>query len=475
MKALILFGITLLVALFAGVLLFNPRDQEIAPELVSHGRFKDLHLYRPEVPLREFVLFLSGEQGWDAGMEALARSLSAEGAMVAGISMPQLVAELEADGGDCVLPIGDLENLSHYLQAYARVPSYLTPLLVGVSSGAAMSYAMLAQSPPKTFSGAISLGFCPELRMRKPLCEGAAARPKSGGEGGTELLPVAQLGADWVVLQAEPNAGCPTAVAQRFVEQVAGSGWVALPPNARSGEGSVDAAREPLRLAFAKFAEVPAQAVPAPPGSLSDLPLIEVPAADGAPGRSDRFAILLSGDGGWAGLDKELAAALAARNVPVVGFDSLRYFWAARTPEGLSADLDRTLHYYATHWKKSRALLLGYSQGANVLPFAINRLPERSRALVAQTVLMGLGERASFEFHIGNWVGEDEDGLPILPEALRLEAATTLCLYGEDEDESLCPRIPAGHVNARSLPGGHHFDGAYEELAELILGRNDGS
>jgi hypothetical protein len=31
--------------------------------------------------------------------------------------------------------------------------------------------------------------------------------------------------------------------------------------------------------------------------------------------------------------------------------------------------------------------------------------------------------------------------------------------------------VPPGHVHAQSLPGGHHFDGAYDKLAELITQR----
>ncbi len=46
------------------------------------------------------------------------------------------------------------------------------------------------------------------------------------------------------------------------------------------------------------------------------------------------FAVILSGDGGWAGLDKKVAAALAAQGIDVVGIDSLRYFWSERTRRG---------------------------------------------------------------------------------------------------------------------------------------------
>jgi type IV secretory pathway VirJ component len=99
-----------------------------------------------------------------------------------------------------------------------------------------------------------------------------------------------------------------------------------------------------------------------------------VPAQPGtAP--SDTIAVMLSGDGGWAGLDKEVAAALSANGIRVVGLDSLRYFWTARTPEGLAADLGRIIDYYVSQLGKQRVLLVGYSQGADVLPFAVNRLP----------------------------------------------------------------------------------------------------
>jgi type IV secretory pathway VirJ component len=179
---------------------------------------------------------------------------------------------------------------------------------------------------------------------------------------------------------------------------------------------------------------------------------------------------LLSGDGGWAGLDKNVAAALAAKGVDVVGVDSLRYFWSKRTPQGLADDLDRIVRYYAAQWKKSAALLVGYSQGADVLPFAINRLPQTARGLVRYSVLMGLSQEASFEFHVGNWLGnDDDDALPIKPEGSKLDPRRTLCIYGADEDDSLCPQLAPASVEALKMPGGHHFDGAYDELAATII------
>ncbi len=438
-----------------------------AQEQISHGRFKNVTLYRPQGEARQFVMLLSGDDGWMRGVDRMAQLLTAEGAMVAGISTPRLFSNLEADDGSCVFPDGDLENLSHYIQGYARLSTYHTPILVGYSSGATLAYAMIAQAPKGTFAGAISLGFCTDLELEKPLCRGEGVHFSRRPDGeSVDLMPAKRLLAPWIALHGASDRVCDTGAAQRFAAQIPDAQFVLLPG---MGHDYTSAPRWQAQFvdAYGKIATSNTINMPPPPASLADLPLVEVPARKNAPW----FAVMLSGDGGWAGLDKNVAAALADKGVPVVGLDSLRYFWKARTPQGVAMDVDRVLRYYAAHWKKPQALLIGYSQGADVLPFAVNRLPAASRSLVAHTVLLGLGENASFEFHLGNWLGAEGDALPIRPEAAKLTAAATLCLYGTDDADSLCPKLPAASVTAQGLSGGHHFDGAYDELAELILHR----
>jgi type IV secretory pathway VirJ component len=428
-------------------------------ETLSHGNFKNLSLYRPPGEAKSFVLFLSGEGGWTPALAAQAQALAAQGALVAGIHTPRLLAALTKDGGDCLLPDGDLENLSHFLQGYARLPAYFPPLLVGEGQGGTLAYAMLAQAPDQTFGGAVSMGFCPTLSVKRPLCKGEGVHfTRRADKLALTLLPSPQLHAPWTVLRDGEDKACSLATAQGFVAQVRGAQLVNVAgPDATSS--LLDAQRQ--------LSRAPAVAALPPDTGVADLPLVPVPSA----GTSDTFAVLLSGDGGWAGIDKELAAKFAAAGVPVVGLDSLRYFWSARTPEGLAQDLDRVLRSFAVQWKKSRALLIGYSQGADVLPFAVSRLPASSRGLVAHTVLIGPGEKASFEFRLSNWVKRDGGGLPLKPELQKLLAADTLCVYGTNDRDTVCPRVPTTQVTPVPLPGDHHFNGEYQRLADEILRR----
>ena len=73
------------------------------------------------------------------------------------------------------------------------------------------------------------------------------------------------------------------------------------------------------------------------------LPLVEVPATRGM---SDTLVVFVSGDGGWAAIDREISKALADDGMPVVGLNALQYFWTRRTPETASRDLESIISRY---------------------------------------------------------------------------------------------------------------------------------
>ena len=51
----------------------------------------------------------------------------------------------------------------------------------------------------------------------------------------------------------------------------------------------------------------------------------------------------------------------------------------------------------------------------------------------------------------------------------RIQGVPVLCIYGEEETDSLCPMLDARHATLVKLKGGHHFDGDYSALAGAIL------
>jgi type IV secretory pathway VirJ component len=422
----------------------------LAAETISHGRFDELAIYRPKGEVRQIVLFFSGERGWTAELEPIARSLAGEGALVAGIDSASLFRELERDQGECVAPEGDLENLSHFLQAYYRLPTYRPALLIGASSGAQLVESMLARAPAGTFGGGVSLGFCPMSALQKPLC------PTSGDASRQPEAP-------WVVLKGIGDEQC-SAQARQFPAQVKPAEVIAVPDGSRQ-DGFHD--WQPQFIDAFRRVAARTHALPTV-GSVQvrDLPIVEVPAS----GPGDTLAILISGDGGWAGIDKELAAALSRQGMPVVGLDSLRYFWTQRTPVSTAADVDRLVRHYLGAWRKRSVLLIGFSQGADVLPFVVNRLPATTRERLRMVALLSPSQTAVFEFHLQNWLGSPDKGAVSLePELLRMKGIRALCVYGAKDTESVCPTPSAESLQIVKLAGGHHFEGDYAALASLLL------
>ena len=435
-----------------------------AVESLTHGRFSRFALYAPAGSVQQFVILLSDADGWTPAMDRMALQMRDAGALVAGIDTAALLTALD-DGGECVNAVGDFENLAHFVQGYAHVRGYFAPVLAGVGAGGALAYVTLAQAGTAIFSGLLTTDFCPTLALREQLCkrDDDASVAQRNGKGQT-LLP-ASLGAPWRLL-TRPQTACPAAEMQTRLAAAPQARATALP----AGEDDAWPTQWGAPLVANLHALAPAVPNAAQlPHALEDLPLVEVKAR--SPGT--RFAVFLSGDGGWAGLDKSVADALAEHGLPVVGFDSLRYFWSARTPAGFAADLDRLVRYYAARWKATAVILIGFSQGADVLPFALNRLPPASRRMVTQLVLLSPGQRASFEFHLDNWIHRDDDGLPLAPEIARLAANETLCVYGKDDEDAICPRLQPFQASLVALPGDHHFDGDYEALAARILARLD--
>ena len=418
---------------------------QAAPQQVSHGRFQQVPVYVPEGQPQRVVVWFDG--GREAALTTQRiEALRAQGALVARVDVGRLRQVVAADGGSCAFGAGDVENFSRFFQAYLHVPGYHLPLIAGDGSGAELAYAVAAQADTQVFAGVLTTGFCPDAVRERQVC--------GAGVSHGRLQPT-ELNVPWV--NAAGDTQCPAGSAAAFVRKVAMAREFR-----RTGSGD----DVPGLLAAARVlgAQKGVSLAP-PPQGLSGLPVVEIPAAKAG----DTLAIFVSGDGGWAGLDKEVAASLAEAGVSVVGVDSLRYFWTERTPAGFARDLERIAAHYQEQWQRKRLLLVGFSQGADVLPAAINQLDPATRDSVALIGLMSVGRNADYEFHVSNWLGGGGDGLPIAPEIAKLPAQRTLCLYGKEDEDALCPDLQPGQAQVIALPGDHHFKGDYDLLARTLL------
>jgi type IV secretory pathway VirJ component len=457
-------------AVFAAVLLLSTKGSGSAEESFFFGPFGRVSVYDGQADPTRVVIFISGDGGWNKGVVDMARELSKLGSLVVGVDITRYLKQLASSGGACSYPAADFEGLSKYVQRRMGYSRYTLPLLVGYSSGASLVYAVLAQAPPNTFRGGISMGFCPDLDLGKPLCRGQGLDAKAGMRGrGVLFLPDSKLATPWIVLQGTIDQVCSADEALSFAHKVPDAAIVLLP---KVGHGfSVTRNWLPQFKKAVEDLEQERRAAGTVNNALGDLPLVALPAEGST---SDFFTVIISGDGGWAGLDREIGGALARRGIPVVGLNALQYFWTKRTPEGASEDLARIIRHYQDAWNRKNVLLVGYSLGADVLPFMANRLPADLLDRVREIVLLGPGRKTEFEFHLSEWLSgkEGAEAKPVLPEVEKLRGKKLLCVYGSGERDSICPEMGRDLAETIRMPGGHHFGGQYESIAELILSRS---
>ena len=407
------------------------------------GDYGTVHVTRPVGAMQGFVVLFSRGAAWADADQLAADALSTKGAYVLGVDTEPYLQRIGAEKEDCHHMQGDAEALSHQIERELGTSAYYAPIMAGVGMGGMLAESVLAEAPANTVEGAVSIDPTAELDPRARPCAAETAGP--GLPGFWEVAATPAL----------------TDAAAKTLASLQAKGVKLTLRHLAAGESEADT----LVALVAPHLGRPQYR----PEDVADLPLIELPAAH----PSDMLAVVISGDGGWRDIDKSIAEELHKWGVSVVGWDSLRYFWGAKTPDQTAHDLARILRTYGARWNARHVALIGYSFGADVLPFAYNRLPPDLRARVSLMSLLGFAPAADFEIRVFGWLGmpPSNKALPVKDEIARVPPALVQCFYGAEEDDTFCPKLAGTGVTVIRTTGSHHFDGDYQDLARTILRR----
>lgn len=422
-----------------------------APEGFSSGFIQDPQIFRPDGAVQGVVFLISDRQGWADADKAEAGVLVARGYAVVGLDLPtylQALAQASVDE-DCSYALSDIEEISKRLQS-GTGGDYHLPVIAGRGDGGGLALALTSQTPVSTIAATVAVDPSAGIDLARPLCTDAPHQVQ-GGRVVYGLLPEGPGQSVDVVFT-------PTAPAE---DRAHATDLAQGQPDITVSD-STDPADAALPKAIGARLDALAQAA----GAL-DLPVEELPVAKPA---FDTMAIFYSGDGGWRDIDRQVGTYLQQAGVPVVGVDSLRYFWAERTPQQTADDLSRMIRHYRQHWGVSHVLLIGYSFGADILPESYDLLPAADQAHVVQMSLMSMTHDRDYEVHVTGWLGlssgSDQDPTRDL---LKVPSKLVQCISGDGDDEDACHDLTSRGYDMVTLPGGHHFDGDYETVSGHIL------
>jgi type IV secretory pathway VirJ component len=422
------------------------------------GRYASIKLAEPPGQARGVVVFFSGHSGLSAADQAVAQAIAKDGVVVAEIDSGDYLSHLDKLDEKCHSRVYDAEILSRQLQRERHFPNYITPIVAGVGEGGTLAELLLAQAPPSTIASAIAIDPPKIVVNRQPICSDLTTKAHRAGfrYGLPKKLP------GYCIVGLTPH-----------VRKADRECVMRLRHRGAPVDVNENAADTSLGDALRSFIEPHLAAVKPILGNISAaanvsrLPLTESPVDH----PSKLMAVVLSGDGGWRDIDKTIAEDLQQQGIPVVGFDCLRYFWSKKTPEQTASVVSSSRGHFHDEVHADKAALIGYSFGTDVMPFAFNRLPENIRAHVVMLALLTLSRAADFEISVGGWLGDPPgpNALPVIPEAAKIPARMIQCFYRQTEKDTACPTLAVRGVQTFRRDGGHHFDGNYGAVAQLIL------
>ncbi|WP_111222397.1 virulence factor [Rhizobium tumorigenes] len=413
------------------------------------------HILVPTGKVVGEVVLISDIGGWGDKENAVAQTLLAKGSMVIGIDYPSFLKALNnydvSQNDGCIYMVSDIESLSQQVQRSVADSAYELPIIAGVGAGGTMALAIAAQTPDATVSQTLAVDPAAGIALTKDLCT-PAEKVKTGDNVVIGLM-------DGVL---------PNPIIASFT-----------PAAPKDGRDHVEAMqkdhpeieiRDSTDDAMTTLSNTLVDLVKSLSAEKSPLGL-PINVLETKP-TEDTLAIIYSGDGGWRDIDKEVGSYLQDQGIPVVGVDTLHYFWSERKPQETADDLGRIIDYYTKHFNVQHVVLVGYSFGADVIPASYNLLKPKERSQVVQMSLLSLSRKVDYVISVMGWLGASSEGKggDPLKDLKKINPKIVQCVYGTDDDEDVaCPDLKGTGAEVVAMAGGHHFDDDYETLSKTII------
>ncbi|OCJ10893.1 type IV secretory pathway protein AcvB [Rhizobium sp. AC44/96] len=419
------------------------------------GLIPSPHIFLPTGDVKSAVMLISDAAGWGDKEKAEADRLVGQGAVVIGVDFPSYIDAMRkydvSQNDGCIYLVSDIEALSQQVQRAAGNSAYHLPIIAGIGEGGALALAIAAQTPDATIGQTLAVDPVAGIPLKQELC--TPAKKQTVGDR---------------MIYGLSDISLPDPIIASFTSAASKDGRAHV-EDLKKEHSNIDI-RDSEDDAWTTLSDTLDDLIAAS-GSADNALGLPLTILDAKP-VFDTMAIIYSGDGGWRDIDKEVGASLQKQGIPVVGIDSLHYFWSERKPQETADDLGRIIEFYRKQWKVKHVLLVGYSFGADVVPAAFSRLKAAPKSAVTQMSLLSLSHAVDYQISVMGWLGQKTEGAGGDPvdDLKKVDPKIVQCIYGtEDDDEVACPDLKDSGVQVITLPGDHHFDENYELLSKTII------
>ena len=181
----------------------------------------------------------------------------------------------------------------------------------------------------------------------------------------------------------------------------------------------------------------------------TDLPIDTL----GSNNMSRPLVLYITGDGGFNSFSKAFMKQWNANGYPVVALNAKSYFWKTKAPEDAAREIAALLDEYLSLWNRNEVVLVGYSFGADVMPFIQTRLTPGMLNKIRHTILFSPSKTTDFAIHLFY----DDDGSSVAAEINKLNKPA-LVIFGDKEKDLPESQINNKMVTLIKVPGDYHYD-----------------
>ena len=472
-KSILALKKTLLYFIFF-LFLYNLDGQVLERDSLIVSRFGKVFIYKQQGIPANIIILISDDSGWKDGIVEYAKSFVDKNTIVIGVDILTYYSQLRPRREDCYMVAPDFIELATAVELKYNFTGYNPPVVMGIASGATLVYGILAQARPGAFMGGISLGFSPEIELPKKLCQanGLTEDVTTAGKS-YHLQPDSHLGNHWIVLQGKKDKVCNFDSIAYFVKKAVNTELIAIPEEGHIFLRMTDFMpqwKDAYNRILTRYISLQRENTPVK--KFTNVPYNIV--KEKIQVKNAPIVLLFSGDGGWFAFEQNIAEKLGEYGIPTIGVDTKKYFWNRKTPEKTAADIAEVLNFYGLEWGKTKFIIMGYSQGAEIVPFLVTHFPDVLISEVISAVMLSPATTTDFEIHITNMIGlgSRQNTYSVIDEINKMPKITTLCIFGDGEKNPVPGLLKGTQVKISLIPGDHHYHGNAALIVKTMKDNN---
>lgn len=168
--------------------------------------------------------------------------------------------------------------------------------------------------------------------------------------------------------------------------------------------------------------------------------------------------VYFSGDGGLNAFSNSICDDFYKNGYGVLAFNSRSYFWKKKTPQQTAAFIEPYIQKYLKEQKQPSVVLIGYSFGADVMPFVYNNLPKAIQKITGKIVLLAPSPTTDFEVHLLDMAGSTGTyNMDVASEINKIQEAAVYIINSTKSDFPV-NKVKNKNAYTTVVKGNFHFD-----------------